>query len=173
MVIYQNNKKYSEYSYKNEIELEKEVIINSKLFFGKHTIYIDYKRRVEGKALGISIPDGFLFDMSDIDNPEFYLVENELSSHDFYNHIFPQITRFFAFFKNEKSQSELVEKIFSIVNVDIELKNEFKNYLKNREIYKFIKDVIDNSKNILLLIDGEKKELPEIIETYSDTWEKW
>lgn len=41
-----------------------------------------------------------------------------------------------------------------------------------KEIYKFIKDVIDDSQNILLIIDGEKNELPEIMDTYSDTWGK-
>jgi len=41
-----------------------------------------------------------------------------------------------------------------------------------KEIFKFIKDTIENSQNILLIIDGEKKELPEITETYTDTWGK-
>ena len=172
MVIFQNNKKFQEYNYGLEDELEKEIVNNSKLLFGKHTIYIDAKRKIEAKALGGTIPDGFLFDLSDIDNPEFYIVEAELVSHHFFNHIFPQITKFFAFFKNNKSQMELVEKIFSIVNTIPELKKEFKKYLVDREIYKFIKDVIENSQNILLIMDGEKNELPEIIETYSDTWGK-
>ena len=39
-------------------------------------------------------------------------------------------------------------------------------------MYKFIKDTIERSQNILLIIDGDKKELPEIMETYSDTWGK-
>jgi len=66
----------------------------------------------------------------------------------------------------------LVEKIFSIVNASVYLKKEFKKYLGQKEIYKFIKDVIDDSQNILLILDGGKKELPEIMETYSDTWGK-
>lgn len=172
MVIFKDGKKLNEHKYTVEDDLEREVVNNSQSFFGGDTIYIDAKKKIESKALGGTVPDGFLFDLSDKDNPAFYLVEVELVTHDFYTHIFPQITKFFAFFKNSESQNELVGKIFSIVNAESNIKNEFKRILGEREIYKFIKDVVENSQNILLIIDGEKDELPEIIDTYSDTWGK-
>jgi predicted transport protein len=172
MILFKDGKKFGEYRYTIEDDLEKEIVTNSKIFFGNNSIYIATKRRIESKALGGAVPDGLLFDLSDKDNPVFYLVEVELATHDFYAHIFPQITKFFAFFKNAKSQNELVEKIFSTINTDASIKKEFKKFLGEREIYKFIKDVVENAQNILLIIDGEKDELPEIIETYSDTWGK-
>jgi predicted transport protein len=172
MKIFSNSKVFIEIQFEKESDFEREVVANSKLFFGNRSIYIDTKKRIETKSLGNSIPDGILFDLSDILNPEFYLVEVELAKHDFFNHIFPQITKFFGFFKNPKSLNTLVEKIFSIINNDKELKNEFKKYIGDKEIYKFIKDTLENSQNILLIIDGEKRELPEIMETYSDTWGK-
>jgi predicted transport protein len=172
MIIIQDDSKFQESSYTLEDSLEKDVVVKSKHLFGENTIYIDAKRKIDTKSLGGTIPDAFLFDLSDKDNPEFYIVEVELSSHDYYKHIFPQITKFFAFFKNPKSQSELVEKIFSIINNESNLKKEFKKYLGETEIYKFIKDLVDSSQNILLIMDGEKDELPEIMETYSDTWGK-
>lgn len=172
MVIYKDDKKFSEFRYKLEEDFEKEVVTNSKLFFGKNTIIIDSKRKIDSKSFGGSIPDAFLFDFSDIENPEFYIIEVELRIHDFFNHIFPQITKFFAFFKNSKSQKELIEKIYSIISTDEELKKGFKKFIGEREIYKFLNDTIENSRNILLILDGEKIELPEIIETYSDTWGK-
>lgn len=168
----ENKKFFREISYDLEETLEKEVIKYSKLLFGAKSIFIDAKRKIEAKSIGGSIPDGFLFDLSEKDNPEFYLVEAELAKHDFYKHIFPQITKFFAFFKNKKSQSELIEKIYSTVDKDVELRNEFKKYLGEKEIFKFIKDTIENSQNILIIIDGPKEELPEIIDTYTDTWGK-
>src|SRR6185437_4085855 len=156
-------------SFEKESDFEKDVVANAKIFFGPATIYIDAKRKIETKSLGNSIPDGFLFDLSDKNNPEFYLVVVELAKHDFFNHIFPQITKFFGFYKNPKSQNDLVDKIFKIITGDINLKKEFKKYLGEIEIYKFIKDTIESSQNILIIIDGEKKEMPEIIETYTDT----
>jgi predicted transport protein len=44
--------------------------------------------------------------------------------------------------------------------------------LGNKEIYKALKDIIENSQNILLVLDDDKPELGEIIETYTDTWDK-
>lgn len=172
MIVFYNNKKYNEKVYSREEDLEADVVSNSKVFFGKDSIYIDAKRKIDSKLLGGTIPDGFLFDLSDKENPEFFLVEIELSKHDFFTHIFPQITKFFAFFKNSTSRTDLVERLFSTVNNDRELRSEFKKYLGDKEIYKFIKDTIDNSQNILLMIDEDKEELPEIKETYTDTWGK-
>jgi len=172
MLLFYNGKQYVEYEFDKETDFEKEISSNSKLFFGRDSIFIDAKQKIETKSLGNSIPDGFLFDLSDKESPEFYLVEVELAKHDFFNHIFPQITKFFGFFKNTANQADLVEKIFAVITNDSELKKEFKRHLGDKEIYKFLKDTIENSQNILLVLDGDKSELPEITETYSDTWGK-
>jgi predicted transport protein len=172
MKLFTNNKTYNQFLFDKEADFEREIVTNSKQFFGLNSIYIDAKRKIETKHIGNSIPDGFLFELSNKDNPEFYIVEVELAKHDFYNHIFPQITKFFGFYKNPKSKNDLVEKIFTFINSDNEIKKEFKKHLGEKEIYKFIKDTIEKSQNIILVIDGEKKELPEIMETYSDTWGK-
>ena len=170
--LYFNQKRFIKRTFSKEKDFEELAWKNSKTLFGEDSIWIDAKRKIKNKALGGTIPDGFLFDLKDSDNPEFYLVEVELAKHSFYNHIFPQITKFFAFFKNLESQHELIAKIYEIVNNDEGLKNEFQSVTGHRELYKFIKDTIENSQNILLLLDEEKKELPEIISTYTDTWGK-
>ena len=103
MTLLQNGIKFTEYKHTSEEDFEKEIVNNYKLFFGNDTIYIDSKRKVSAKSLGETIPDGFLFVLSDRENPDFYLVEAELESHDFYKHIFPQITKFFGFFKTPKT----------------------------------------------------------------------
>lgn len=172
MKLFTDNKTYNEFRYAEEADFEREVVKNSKLFFGDNSVYVDAKRKIATKGLGGSVPDGFLFDFSDKSNPEFYIVEVELARHDFYKHIFPQITKFFGFFKNLKSQSELVDKLHLIIEKDSELKKDFKKHIGEKEIYKFLKDVIEKSQNILIVIDGDKEEFPGIIETYSDTWEK-
>lgn len=172
MAVFINDKRFLEEEFVKEEDFEQAVFNNHKIFFGKSTILINAKRKIETKSATGAIPDGFLFDLSEPNNPEFYLIEVELATHDFYNHIFPQVTKFFAFFKNAKSQSELVEKIYAIVNNDDTLKKEFKRLIGEKEIYKFLKDVVESSQNILLIVDGDISELPEIIETYSDTWGK-
>lgn len=170
-VIFNNNNKYTEYDYNLEKDYEEVVRRNTKNLFGSSSIYIDLKARIETISLGGSIPDGMLFDLKNVDNPEFYLVEIELAKHDFYRHIFPQVTRFFAFYRNSKAQNELIEKVFALVQSDTELKKEFKKFLKGKEIFKFIKDTIENSQNILIIINEMKPELPEMIDTYTE-WSK-
>jgi len=171
-VLYHNNIRYTENSFNKENEFEQLLINNSKTLFGKYTIIIDSKKKIDSQFMGGAIPDCFLFDLSDPQNPGFYIIEVELSKHNFYNHIFPQITKFFAFFKNQSSQNDLIEKLHSIIVSDNDLKKEFQSRIGSEELYKYIKDTIENSQNILLVIDGEKKELPEIINTYTDTWGK-
>ena len=171
-VIYQNGIRYSEKQYELETDFERLVVDNSKTLFGENTIFVDAKKKIDNDFFGGVIPDGFLLDFSDKNTPEFYLVEVELVKHNFFNHIFPQITKFFAFFKNLDSQRKLIEKLYATFENDEELRKELKSKIGKKEIFKFIKDTIENSQNILLIIDGEKKELPEITETYTDTWGK-
>lgn len=172
MTILQSNKRFIEFQFKLEDDFEELIREQSKTLFGKDTIFIYTKKKLKGVALGSTIPDGFLFDLTDLENPEFYLVEVELRKHDFYKHIFPQITKFFGFFRSSASQNDLVEKLFSIINADATLRGEFKKVLGDKEIYKFLRDICEESQNILLVIDGDKIELPEIIDTYTDTWGK-
>lgn len=172
MLLFQNGKKFTECKYQYENEFEGEVVKSYKSFFGEDTIYIDAKAKIGTGSLGNTIPDGLLFNMADPENREFYLVEVELAGHDFYGHIFPQITKFFAFFKNSVRRKELTEKIFSTINTNPELKKQFKKYLGEKEIYKFLNDILEESQNILIVIDGEKQEFAEIINTYGDTWGK-
>jgi predicted transport protein len=118
----------------------------------------------------MTIPDGFLFDFSDPTDPQFYIVEVELVQHGFYAHIFPQITKFFAFYKTGGMQKTLVDKLHSIIDGDITLKSDFKGKLGNGEIYKFLSDILGSSQNILLISDDSIRELREIMDTYSETW---
>ena len=158
--------------FKLEKNFERLLIQNAKALFGQHSILVDVKKKISTQHMGGTIPDCFLIELSDPENPEFYIVEVELAKHSFFNHIFPQITKFFAFFKNQDSQSQLVENLYEIFDKDESLKKALKSRIGRKETFKYLKDMIENSQNILLILDSEKDELPEIIETYTDTWGK-
>jgi len=76
------------------------------------------------------------------------------------------------FLRNPKSRNNLIEKLFSFIKSNPTLETEFKQYLGKREIYKALKDIIENSQSILLILDENKPELQEVFETYTDTWDK-
>jgi len=170
--IYLDGKRFIETDFKSEEEFEKIIRDNFKTLFGAKTIFSDLKNKIDTRALGSAIPDGFLFDFKDEENPEFYLVEIELEEHDFYKHIFPQITKFFAFFKNSASRNNLIERLFHLIKSNQVLEDELKKYLGSKEIYKALKDTIENSQNILLVLDEYKPELQDLFETYTDTWDR-
>jgi predicted transport protein len=170
MTIIANGRRFDLYKYKTEKEFEEDIVVSSKVLLGKATIYIDAKKKIESKTLGATVPDGFFFDFTDPTDPQFYIVEVELSLHGFYSHIFPQITKFFAFFNNTRVQKSLVDKLFSIIDTDPQLKAEFRKHLGHAEVYKFLSDIAESSQNILLVADGTIPELPEIMTTYTDTW---
>lgn len=170
--IFYNLKRFSEKEFSKEKDLEDLMFINAKTLFGQNSILIEAKKRIDHKTLGGTIPDAFLFDLKNLDNPGFYLVEVELAKHPFYDHIFKQITKFFAFFKNPESQGQLINKLYDVIRTDTALFKEFKTKIGNHEVFKFIKDTIENSQNILLILDKDMPELPEIVKTYTDTWGK-
>ena len=169
--IYMDGQRFVETEFKLEPEFEKIVKENAKTLFGPKTIYFGIKNKIETKTLGGAIPDGFLFDFREKDAPEFYLVEVELQSHDFDRHIFPQIKKFFSFFKNPKSRDDLIGKIDFFIKSSSALKQEFKKFIGEKEIYKTIKDAIENSQNILLVIDEYKPEFDETSNTITE-WAK-
>ena len=86
MILIRDKNRYSECKYTTEQEFETEIFKSCSTVFGKDAILIDAKKKIGSQALGNTIPDGFLFDLSDVENPEFYLIEIELEKHDFFNH---------------------------------------------------------------------------------------
>jgi predicted transport protein len=164
-----NGEIFEQVIYSREDAFEQLVAANAQTIFGDKAIYIDAKKKLNTSSLGGTIPDGFLIDLSDIDDPQFYLVEIELQSHDFFNHIFPQITKFFAFYRDSKQRHKLIEIMFLLFN-DSALSKKLRDSIGTKEIYKFLKDTIDNGQNILIIIDGQKAEFKEIMDTYTDTW---
>ena len=172
VAVFLNGKRFNKVIFKKEEDFEDYVAKNSKLLFGKNTIYLNIKKKIESNILGNSIPDGILFDLRDIDNPEFYLVEVELAKHDFYRHIFPQITKFFAFYNNPKGRKKLVSSLDSLIKSDNKLERVFRRYLGKKEIYKWLEHTVENSQNILIVIDDEKPEFDEMAKTYQGTWGK-
>jgi predicted transport protein len=173
LAVFSNNKRFTEGSFPNEEKFELLTKQNAKLLFGDRAVYIDLKNKIEARELGGVIPDGFLFDLNDKNNPEFYLVEVELQRHDFWKHIFPQLTKFFAFYRNPKSTSKLIEQLFDFIRANQSIKKEFEQYLAGKELFKSIKDAVENSQNILLVADDLIPEVEEVQDTYQETWGKY
>jgi len=169
--LYLNGQNCQKVCYNKEDTFEQFVVDNADTIFGEKSVYIPLKHKIDNDALGGRIPDGVLFNLSNMGKPEFYLVEVELQSHDFRSHIYRQIDNFFDFFSNLRERNKLIEKIDT--NINDHLRNKIQNLIGKKEIYRFLKDTINNNQNILIIIDGHKVEIEEKIQHRPETWGKW
>jgi hypothetical protein len=162
-----NQKPYEESPFENEAELERAVVENKKFIFGLDTILLDYKRKVGSKtSRNAGIPDGFLIDFNDTKNPKLFFIENELESHDLYEHIGPQIMRFYASF--ETSKRELYKKLDAIIKVDKKIKRELETQI-NRTDYENIESLLnhilyENQVGIIVVIDEQTEDLNSLLQ---------
>ena len=157
-----NGEIFEQVIYAREDAFEQLVAENAQTIFGDKAIYIDAKKKLNTSFLGGTIPDGFLIDLSDKDDPQFYLVEVELQSHDFSRHIQPQINKFITSCRNTSHRHEIVDILFPIVE------DKIRKLIGSIEVYKLLKNTIDNSQNILIIIDGPKPEFKEQMETHTE-----
>lgn len=162
-----DQKSFEEVSFENEAELEQAVVKNKKFIFGEDTVLLDYKRKVGGKkSRNTGIPDGFLFDFTNNKNPRLFFIENELESHDLYEHIGPQIMRFYASF--ETSKRELYKKFIAIIKTDTNVKKEIDVLLK-KTTYENINSLLnhilyENQIGIIIVIDEQTEDLNSLLQ---------
>lgn len=162
-----DKKIYEETSFLNENELERAVVQNKEFVFGSNVVLLDYKRKVgTKKSRNNGIPDGFIIDFDNSKNPRLFFVENELESHDLYEHIGPQIMRFYASF--ETSKRELYKKLVTIIKEDINLKKDIESKIKNT-IFENIDSLLnhilyENQVGIIVVIDEETEDFNSLLQ---------
>lgn len=97
-----NKDTYKLYEHETEDSFEKVIISLASEVFGSESIYIDIKKRIKGGDI-ITIPDGYVIDLVDPLNPELYIIENEIVSHDPFRHIGIQLLKFATSFDEGKT----------------------------------------------------------------------
>ncbi|MGD0277840.1 MAG: hypothetical protein ABSC11_00885 [Smithella sp.] len=146
-----NDKEFSLFDFDNEADFEKAVIQNQKYLFGKDSVYIDVKRRI-GKSNHRGIPDAFLIDFYDTKNPQLYIVENEIASHNVYSNITEQIARFSTSIIS--SANQIRDVLSKAIHENLETLKEIEEYLKST-VFKNI--------DALLISLVEKKEIKIVV----------
>lgn len=99
------------HTYRGEDELEKFIVQNSLHVFGRRPVCFDVKHRVESKVKA-KITDGLLLDLNGPDEPRFWIVEVELSKHDPYKDVEPQVHGFLRALKGEGTLSVIANTLY-------------------------------------------------------------
>lgn len=101
-MLWNKEEKYIEVPYIKEAELEEAVNEVRDALFGPGRIYLDDKRKIGQKGATNNLPDGYLIDLTNKQDPKIFVVENDLASHQHLKHIAVQILEFSLSFETSK-----------------------------------------------------------------------
>jgi len=144
--------KYELYAPKDEAELESMVKKHSKEIFGEDSIYFDLRQKITLKSGITTIPDGYVIKLSE--PYEWAIVEIELSTHQVYDHIVTQLSKFISGIKEYSNQKEIIEAIDKEISKDMILRAVIQSRIGHEEVYRFISRLISNiPPKIVVIID--------------------
>lgn len=148
-----------------EDRMEEMIQSESKQLFGQDAFYLPLKRSV-GDRTGKSIPDGYLIDLSDMNDPGFYIVEVETSDHDVFEHIYPQVTQHINYF--DKSKDKIRDEIANFILQRKDMASLIEARIGGSG-YRNLDNLLDHlvvkgSKSVLIIIDEPSEELKEVVE---------
>ena len=101
-MLWNKENKYLEVPYEKESELEDAVNKVKEALFGTTRIYLDDKKKIGKKGGTNNLPDGYLIDLTNNQDPKIFVVENDLASHQHLKHIAVQILEFSLSFETSK-----------------------------------------------------------------------
>lgn len=165
-MLWNKNNRYIEIPYERESELEEVVNEVKEALFGSTRIYLDDKKKIGKKGRTNNLPDGYLIDLTNSQDPKIFVVENDLSSHQHLKHIAVQILEFSLSFETSKVKvknviKEMLHKRKSEWTKceDFAKRNGYENvdYLLESIIHK------KDSFNALLIIDELGEELETVL----------
>lgn len=165
-MLWNKDEKYIEIPYEKESELEDAVNEVKGALFGSSRIYLDDKKKIGKKGGTSNLPDGYLIDLTNSQDPKIFVVENDLASHQHLKHIAVQILEFSLSFETSKVKvkniiKEMLQKRTSEWNRcnEFSKKNGYENvdYLLESIIHK------KDSFNALLIIDELGEELETVL----------
>ena len=149
-----------------EEELAQMVKEHAQDIFGENSIYLDKKQRLKSLAGVGSIPDGLVIMFGNV--PEWHIVEVELSSHDPYGHIVPQVDRFLNGIDNRDTRNKIIEALYDAIYGDEFLKLKTRQAIGlDKDVHKFLSDLIARPPTITIIIEGYTGQLREALKKYS------
>ena len=101
-MLWNKDEKFIEVPFEKESELEHAVNEVKVALFGSTRIYLDDKKKIGQKGGTNNLPDGYLIDLTNKQDPKIFVVENDLASHQHLKHIAVQILEFSLSFETSK-----------------------------------------------------------------------
>lgn len=116
------------------------------------------KRKIQTATSIGTIPDAFIIDL---EKEIWLIIEVEISNHDVYSHIVPQLTKFSSALNNPQTRKQLVKFFESEIKAD-----PFKNALLlsngKTEVFKTVSEIVDSNPELIIIIEQQHEELKSI-----------
>ncbi len=169
-MIILDDKKLIETKFINEQEVEDLVIANSEHFFGPSSILVP-KKKIKTKDGFGTIPDGFAIDLS---ARVWYIVEAELSHHNVWTHIAPQVTKQLLAAGRAETRQLLAEILVQMVTEDSNTKEKFDDEgIKEINIRKVLGEILEKAPVIGIPIDAVTNDLRDWAATLKNDVKLW
>lgn len=154
-----------EIKFNSVTELDQLILVNSETLFGVNVLLFVSKSESPEELP----PQQFLIDFSVSEKPRLFLIETALAEENFGQH-FVRITHLFAELRSKKDHAELAGRICEIIEMNKAMKNELMTRMPDIELQSIMASLLVNHPCILLILDGEKSELPLLAQAYNETW---
>lgn len=159
---------YGLYEYRDEKELEDMVRDNWRFIFGSDSFYFPIKQKLESKAK-VRVTDGLLLDLA---SRRFWIVELELSKHDVYREVEPQIRGFIRALGSEETLSKIRNIIYDGITGDVEKMRHVRAIIgPDLDLHYFIDKLLHEKCGIVIVIDDKTPQLEELVEDFSSSHE--
>jgi len=169
-MIILEDRKLIEAKFADEQELEDLIIANSEHFFGPSSIFVS-KKKIKTKDGFGTIPDGFAVDLS---TRIWYIVEAELSHHNVWTHIAPQLTKQLLAAGRPETRQLLTEILVEMVTEDTSTKEEFdEESIKEIDIRKVLGEIFEKAPIIGMPIDAVTNDLRDWAATLKNDVKLW
>jgi len=132
-----------------------------KQIFGEGSFYFDVKHLIKSPSGIGSIPDAYVIRLSK--PAEWYVVENELSSHPVYDHVVKQLTKFINGIENQNSRNQILDLLYEEICRAPPLEAEVRKLTETKDIYHYLSKLLQNSPRIVVIIDKETDEIREAV----------
>lgn len=154
---------YRPHVYQNEAAFEKDVVVLADQIFGSTSIYLSIKKKVGSDI--VTIPDGYVIDTTQPDEPKLFVVENEIVGHDPFKHVGIQMLKFVTSF--DEGQRAVRTFLMKEIQKDPKLLKRLEAACKQSSspnIDNYLDRAVYSDFKGLVIIDEETAELNRVLE---------
>lgn len=163
LILDDKKRQFTPVRYSSEANFEQLVKSLSDSIFGTSTLYLDVKKRIKKNEI-ISVPGGYLLDLTQPKEPKLYVVENELANHDAFRHIGIQLLKFITGF--DESKTTIREFLMAKIQSHQDLLERLEDNCKRssyRNIDNYLDAAVYQDFKGLVIIDEVQLELNQVL----------